>query len=293
MPKFIERYKETFRNDQEKSPEERERGHNTHVDFTFTRHGTPGKTPEGMSADFILPEGLEQVREVGKKEKAEYVLVTGSSNVKRARETGKSYMEGVNESGLTEIINKKGSEKTAEFGVYAIADLNAIKDVSKVYKPLLDEGKKLIAEGKLQKEELEGYASGKYLQVPEEKFKEQGVATLKETAMEMAHHLSSGIKMSGRLFEGIEVKVNNFTHGPRTECLLKFVLKQKDKTGFDDVKEIGGPVKPGESIDFFIERDEKGELKPIKIKFRGEEYDFDMDKFNQLVEEYQEKKAKK
>jgi hypothetical protein len=270
-----------------------ERGKNTKVIETFTRHGKPGKTPEGMSADFILPEGLEEIKEKGKGEKdLQYYMIAGSNSVKRARETGKAYSEGVNETEAIEIINKEGKDgtKLSEFGVYAMSDLDPFKDAAKILKPILDEGKKLIEEQKLTNQELEGWAIAKFLKVPDEKFKEQDVPTPREVAARMAHRLSSGVKMSDKIFKDLEMKVNNFTHSPNPECLLKYVIKNNGKSGLDDIAEIGGTFKPGENVDFIIERDGQGNLKPIKINFRGKEYDFDMDEFNKLIEEYNEKK---
>lgn len=291
---FKEMFKSLYK-EQVNDPEQAgERGKNTKVTETFTRHAKPGKTPEGMSADFILPEGLEEIKQKGRGETEPkyYMMIAGSKGVKRARQTGQSYAEGVNEAGAVEIINKEGKEgsKLSEFGVYAMSDLDPFKDVGKIMKPILDEGKKLIEEKKLKSEELEGWAIAKFLQTPDEKFIEQGVPLPREVAARMAHRLSTGLRMSEKIFKNLEMKVNNFTHGPNAECLLKYVIKNNGKSGFNDVAEIGGAFKTGENVDFIIERDETGLLKPIKINLRGQEYDFDMEEFNKLREEYNEKK---
>jgi len=219
-------------------------------------------------------------------------MITGSKGVKRARQTGEAYSEGINETETVEIINQEGKDgsKLSEFGVYAMSNLDPFKDAGKIMTPILAEGKKLIAENKLKNEELEGWAVAKFLQMPDEKLKEQGVPTIREVAARMAHRLNSGVKMSDKIFKDLEMKVNNFTHGPNPECLLKYVIKNNDKSGFADISEIGGAFKPGENVDFVIERDATGALKPIIINFRGRQYDFDMDEFNKLLEEYKEKK---
>ena len=59
-----------FMNDPEQAGE---RGKNTKVIETFTRHGVPKKFPEGhpkagMSEDIITSEGLEEMRQRGKNE---------------------------------------------------------------------------------------------------------------------------------------------------------------------------------------------------------------------------------
>ena len=286
-------FKEIFKGFMNDPEQAGERGKNTKVIETFTRHGKPEKTPEGMSADSILPEGLEEMRQRGKNEtEPKYYMITGSKSVQRARQTGEAIAEGINETDAIEIINKEGKEgsKLSEFGVYAMSDLDPFKDAGKILAPINAEAKKMVEEKKLKPEEMEGWAIAKFLQVPAEKFKEQNVPTPREVAARMAHRLSSGVKMSDKLFKDLEMKVNNITHGPNAECLLKYVIRNDKKSGFNDVAEIGGAFKPGENVDFNIERAENGALKPIKINLRGREYDFDMDEFNKLLEEYKEKK---
>jgi len=288
---FLEKLRAGLRLDMGKSPENAERrGRNVALTFTFTRHEKPGKTPEGMSADFILPDGLDRMRETGKSEGAEYIMVAGSRDVKRARQTGEAYMQGLNEAGMVELINRDGVEgsKAREFGVYAMDDLNPVANVGKVLQLILAEGKKLVHEGQLDAGKLEGWAIARYLETPDETFRAQGVTTVRETAARIAHRLIAGTRMASRLYADMDTKVNNFTHGPNLECLLKHVIVIDGKTGFDHVSEIGGYFAPGESINFDIQTDEQGNLKPLKIKFRDKEYDVDTDILKTLADEYQQ-----
>jgi len=288
MGEFLSRLKERVA--AERGAEGKERGKNTHVTFSFTRHEKPTKDPDsGMSMDQILPEGLDRAKATGTAEDNEYLLVMGSRKVKRARQTGQSYVEGVNETGLAEVINKEGAKgsKIAEFGIYAMSDLDPVQDAGKILKPILAEGKKLIADGKLEASDLEAWAINHYVKTPDADFEAAGVPTPRQTATELAHRLESGMNMSKRLFENLDTKVNNFTHGPKLECLLKYVLKKEDgSVGVQDLDEIGGSFKPGESMDFDIQRDEHGELKPLTVQFRGETYEVDMETLKQLQDEY-------
>lgn len=292
MENFLEHYKALRSQDTLRSPEEREQGKDTRVRFAFTRHEKPLKRPDGLSADVVLPEGIERARDVGQTEDAEYLLVMGSRGVNRARETGQAYMQGVSEAGLSGIINKEGSEgsKLHEYGVYAFSDLDPIQDISKVMKPIFAEGKELIAEGKLAPDKLEAWGTARFMELPDSFLSEQGVSTKYKTASELAHRLQSGVNMSGKLYRDLDVKVNNFTHSPKPECLLQYILQKDGKTGFTSLDEIGGVVAPGEQVEFIVERDGRGELKPIKINFRGETFDCDMEAFHGLVDEYREHK---
>ncbi len=269
--------------------EGKERGKNTHIVFSFTRHEKPGKTPEGMSADFILPEGLEKMKNTGREEQcAQYIIVFGSKGVNRARETGRAYITGVQEDGEAEVINKEGVEgsKLKEFGVYVSEELDPVKNAGNALKPILAEGKKKVEAGELQAGELEGWAIARFMELSDEEFRKLGVPNPQETAERLAHRLMSGIKMSKRLVEGIDTKVNNFTHGPNLECLLKFLIVQDGLVGYDDLSEIGGAFAPGGSINFDIRRDENGELKPVTVEFRGQRYEIDMAALKNMAEAY-------
>lgn len=304
----------------EKAKQGEARGRNVNLEFSFTRHGKPEKDPAtGMSRDVIIPEGLEAVRQKGRREEQErYIMVTGSSSVKRARQTGQSWRQGVTETGMADIINREGHREggSKEFGVYLTKDLNIGEGSGEVLKPIVarkkEEGKQLVSTGKLKSEELQGWVEGaamaEYLDLPEEhlrnfKWKDKagnertGVVGPHDIARNIAHRLWTGIRMSDRLFEGMDTKINNFTHGTNPESLLKYVIKLEDKdgkekTGFDKVEEIGGTLTPGESIDFDIKRDARGELKPITIKLRGKKYGIDMEALKKLVEEYAQNKGK-
>lgn len=102
--------------------------------------------------------------------------------------------------------------------------------------------------------------------------------------------------MADRLYSGSNIDLINGTHGGLPEALLQEILirKQDDKTiiGFEKLKEIGGGLKPAEGMDFLIKIDEKNE-KTIKLHFRNEEYDLDLDKLNELARSYAEGKKER
>lgn len=286
--KFLEQYRKRGETDRQLPENERQRGRNVHFVFSFSRHEIPDKDESGMSMDKITAEGLTHAEEVGKGDtEMPFVMITGSKSAKRARETGSAYKKGLDANGLADVINKSADAGGVEFGVYAFADQNPVAEAAKILKPILAEGKEYVKSGELKPEDLEAWAINRYMMTPDSEFKKAGVATPRETAMELAHRLGQGLQMSARLFEGLDTKVKNFTHGPKLEALLKFILVQENgKVGFDDLNEIGGAFKPGEAMDFVIDRDEKGELKSIKVKFRGKEYAIKMSVVDRLIEDF-------
>ncbi|PIT87052.1 MAG: hypothetical protein COU31_05205 [Candidatus Magasanikbacteria bacterium CG10_big_fil_rev_8_21_14_0_10_40_10] len=286
---FLTKYKKKYES------EKAGRGENTQVIVSLTRHEDPLKTPEGMSSDKITDEGLKKAKKTGQKETTPYILLYGSHSVKRARETGQAFAEGIDSNvdleNMAEIINKKikkGSKTIAgEFGVYAMPDLDPIGKLGVVLKPYLNEAQEKISRKELEESQKLTYAIQKFLDTPDKKFEEWNAETPRQAAARLAHYLNIvGIKQSGRLFSEFKLKAKSITHCPAIESLLKFVLKDKNKVGFKDLSEIGGATTPGESIDFDIQRDENGELKPITIKMRGKEMEMDMEKFNELLREY-------
>jgi len=82
------------------------------------------------------------------------------------------------------------------------------------------------------------------------------------------------------------------THQGLPEALLKEVLvRQKDDQeliGFEKLEDIGGALKFTESMEFLIKIDEHGN-KILKLNFRGQTYDIDMDKLNELAQSYEQK----
>ena len=59
----------------------------------------------------------------------------------------------------------------------------------------------------------------------------------------------------------------------------------KEVVGFDNLEEVGGALKFTEGMEFIIKTDEQGDKK-LTVKFRGQEYDIDMEKLNELAKSY-------
>ena len=256
-----------------------------HLTFAFRRHEEPGKTPEGMSADWLTEAGKAHAKETGKGLEAEYLMVAGSKGVKRARETGGLILGSFrDEHGASAIVNREMSaDQQKDLGhgemppgdrvIYRSGDLDPVKNFAAVVKAAKAEGAMDL-----------GSQIQWWLDHPAE-CQAMSVPTSKEIAAEMAHRLSIGLKMSGKLYAGLDVRFENLTHGPKLEALLKEILVHEGQAGFKRLEEIGGMVQPGENIDFDIRRDETGQ-ESIKLKLRGHEYDIDMAALARLQELY-------
>lgn len=117
----------------------------------------------------------------------------------------------------------------------------------------------------------------------------QGMANQLETMVKVARR---GVKIDSK------VAMCLVGHSAFIESLFKKALVRekegKRKIGFDDVDEIGGFIKPGESFRIKIVRDKEGK-EEIDFKFsnperlKGEKYWLDMDTIKELADKYKER----
>lgn len=284
----------------EKGEQGYERGKNVSMTITFSRHEEPGKTPEGMSADFLTEEGIKKAKARGKEIPHQYVMVVGSKAVLRARETGALELESATgPEGMASAVNVRMTPKLEKMGhkrfageylIYRHGDLNPVRGLKEMWLEGGTKAEEAVTRGEIDRSQKENYRYDYYLNNPDRAY-ELGAQTPREVAQEMAHRVETCLKMSGRIYEGMDLNVRNYSHGPRLECLLKYVLRQPDgRLGFDKIEEIGGAFKPGENFDLDVARDENGNLKPIKV-LRGKKEigSLDLEAVKQLVEEYKQR----
>lgn len=113
-----------------------------------------------------------------------------------------------------------------------------------------------------------------------------------EIAESFAYVLTKYLRMAEKLYSGSNIDLINVTHQGLPEALLKEILiQQKDDQkiiGFDKLEDIGGALKFTEGMEFLIKTDEQGN-KSLKLNFRGQTYDLEMDKLGELAKSYEEK----
>lgn len=272
---------------------EKKTGHNIEIIASFRRHFDPKKSPENLSLDELSDKGKAQAAELG-------TNLTGkvkgyASPKERAQETIDIAFQNASESAVIinqKLLDDKRQVKSREFNIRVKKELDTIPGIKNlVLKATELADKELTPEDKMEKHD---YIIQYYLDHPEEMTEPGG--SPREAAQDIASRVDLYRRMSDRLYDGSEVRLENVTHGPKLESFLKEVLLRlegdKVKKGFDNVMEIGGAFKPGENIEVVIKKDEAGQEKMILI-VRGQEYEIDSEEVKKLAEEYTERRAKK
>lgn len=277
----------------ERGIEQKEFGKNVHVVLEFLRHATPGKNPDGTSADFITPAGQEMARGLGKERPKEKKIAGYSSPAKRAQETGDLYLDNTGE--LVEVINRTLAETKARYP--AQKEGNVFRMKTKAELAPLAFGKIMpFAQAYAKAQKAAGSKADDltlivqyYLDNPE-KCKELSVDIPRDAAVQIAHRVAVELNMAERFREDTDVRLINVTHGPKLEPFLKEVV------GFSRLEEIGGAVKEGEALQFIVDID-ADKNKKVTLVFRNKNYELTDEQIQLLMEmsdEYKEKlKAKK
>lgn len=256
----------------------------------FKRHQVPGKTPEGMSADFLTPEGQEAAMQDGSKI-GETVVKGYASPKLRAQETVDLMLQNVNDD--VKVINKttesrlgtkaeklvNNQRETNEFNIRTRKELDATANFNKVMPLASAWAEEQIKGGaKLDKYSL---IIQWYLDNPEV-CRANGVLDGHETAAEIAERVAVELGMTERFYNGSDVRLVNVTHGPKIEPFLREVI------GFKSLEEVGGALQPGESMEFIVNID-GDKNKSIKLSFRGQKYDVDEQQIKDLSQEYRDR----
>lgn len=273
-------------------PEKGEFGKNIHAVLEFLRHATPGKTPEGMSADFLTEGGQEMARGLGKTRPNEEKIAGYSSPAKRAQETGDLYLDNADES--IEVINKTLAETKASypaqkegntFRMKTKRELAPVAGFAKIM-PLCQAYAKAQKEAGSKATALTHIIQF-YLDNPD-KCKELGVDSPREAAAGIAERVATELGMTDRFYEDTDIRLINVTHGPKLEPFIKEVI------GFDRLEDIGGAVNEGENIQFIVDID-ADKNKKVTMNFRGKDYELtpeQIETIKTMSQEYREKLEK-
>lgn len=272
-------------------------GQNVALEIEFCRHEEPGKTPEGMSADFLTEKGKERAAAKGKLFKQPKVKGYASPKL-RAQETVDLALRNVNAN--VEIINQKlsspadqgkktigqitrGQKPENTFNIRLRPELDTTKNFAKIMPEAKQWAKEQIATGAKGKEH--DYIIQYYLDHTE-RARELGVTPPEQTAEEIAFAASREIGMTKRLYSDSRAHLLNGTHGPKLEPFLqRVIIGPNGKKGFESLDEIGGAFNPGESFKFISQTDEAGK-QTVKLLFRGQEYEVDLEKLEELSDGY-------
>ena len=233
-------------------------GKNVEIHTIFVRHGEKDK--EGQ----LTYAGIEQAKAYGRSLGERTAIKGYSSRMQRAIDTTEN------------AINAAPHNKRLKTRIRRELGMPGMS------KDFLNEYIKHVKEGG------ENGAADWYFGLGNKRFDKE-TASAKEVAEGFAYMLRKNIRMSGKLYTGSKVDLVNGTHQLLPESLLKEVMIRdvngKKVRGFDSVEEIGGVLKYTEPVDFAIKRDGGGETY-VQLHFRGQEYDVDMGRLNQLASAY-------
>jgi|GEM_PF-1037519 len=275
-------------------------GQDVQVEVEFMRHEEPGKTPEGMSADYLTETG--KVRAAAKGKDIDRLTKGYSSPKLRAQETIDLQLQNADHEVL--IINQKLSDQASK-GEKTIKDIAVGQKPENVFNMRLRPELDTVVNFAAINEETKQWAKAQiangskrpeydlvvqyYLDHPERSY-EMEVTTPQDAAEEIAFAASREIGMSKHLYSDSNVKLLNGTHGPKLEPFLQQILIGKDgKRGFASLEEIGGAFKPGENFKLLAKTKmgEKGKLEmEVRLLLRGQEYAVDMPRLEQLARNY-------
>jgi hypothetical protein len=275
--------------EQTSSLEKKEFGKNVHAVLEFLRHATPGKTPEGMPADFLTEGGQAMAKGLGKQRPKEKKVGGYSSPAKRAQETGDLYLDNTDDS--VEVINNTMAKTKANYPAQKQGNVFRMKTKQELA-PVVDFAKIMLLAKAYAKAEKE--AGSKlddltltfqfYLDNPD-LCEQNGVDSPREAAASIAHRVATELGMTERFVEDTDVRLINVTYGPKLEPFLKEII------GFKKLEDIGGAVKEGENLQFVVDIDNDKNKKVILV-FRDKEYEMTPEQIKTISDLSQEYKKK-
>lgn len=275
-----------------KSPEQLESrekfGRNVEILATFMRHGPRAEMHDITARTLISEKGEQEVREIGKRlEVKRHGIKTYTSPVERTVRTAELVLEKQEQKG-TKIYKTR---KRSELGLWSASDEFTRRWVEITNENLPPNFEELQGDAKQEAfDKAEDKALDEWLRLKEQR-PDETTPSPQEVAAGVAKLVDRYIKMADRLYSDSEIDLLNTSHKGTLEPLLKEILLRKirDKNnkeqvvrGFESIEEIGGGMRPSESWQLLVKTDEN-ENKNVKLLFRGQEYDIDMDRLGELI----------
>lgn len=250
-----------------------EKGANVQIVLKFMRHGE--KAPSGELTEYGREVTRSRAQESGIKKKDFNVLKAYGSNAApinkgskmgRALETANIYVEKISKDNKhvsrrrdilshESIVNKLPYDHQKIYNEQLPANFDELSDEEKA------------AASRKAQDYCTNY--GLNLNTPE------NIAYKKEVAGSFAKVITHFEELAKRLKPNSKVLAPQGTHGgPYMELILKEALVRefadgRKIEGFADIVEIGGAFDPSESFNVFVETDEKGWLKSLKVTFEA------------------------
>lgn len=269
-------------------------GRNVHAVLEFVRHEVPGKTPDGMSADYLTEEGKKRAADKGPVIREKHVAAFASTKL-RAQETVDLGIQNVEEG--VKVVNRKlkefmgtgaeertdGQREENEFRIKTKKELGVAENFSAILEDatIWANSKQAAGSDRSMYDLIIQY----YLD-NEKVCVERGITTPSEAAYQTAYRVDHEIRMTDHFLSESEIRLINVSHGPKLEPFLQRVLVQESgRLGFESLEEIGGALEPGEKFELVVDIDNEGE-KSVVLVFREKEYKIDLDRVKVLADEY-------
>jgi len=257
------------------------RGKNIKIRAVFVRHGekaTSVKTSETGLTERGRQESAEFGRGLGKRD----AIKPYTTDTKRTRATSR------------EIVGASPTEKKMKQrirdGLRIELDETGpfFKRLMQIKKEIIGEDFQDIPDKELARrtEEAERRQTNYYLGFGEKR-PDPNTYSPVEAASRVAQTVNTYIKMPERLNNGSEVDLVNAAHDmPISVFLSEVMVREVDGNrviGFDNVDEIGGPIRYNEGFELDISTDQTGD-KVVRMFFRNQAYDIDTNRLQELVE---------
>lgn len=297
----------------------KERGANTEVKFTFVRHSQKAsgevfsKDNTGLSVSGISEAGVQRAKKFGAEALTGRELNKAyATDVDRTKETLEAVIA---EAGIETQILQNSSETRAFFSLPA---MSASSDFMRQYNDILGPrrqnylkehfpGRDFDELNPDQQEAAAEYAEEEalqwYLNFDTTK-PDEDTPSPREQAASVAFKINRLINLPDHMSSGKSVDLVSAGHKTSTEAFLKYALEQEHDgeitVGFDNLSEIGGSLKILDSWDLDVKNDEEGDKK-CTVTIRREDgslksFTLNLDIVRQLATEHiaaNDMKAKK
>ncbi|MBU1202905.1 histidine phosphatase family protein [Patescibacteria group bacterium] len=284
-------FKTTFESGKENV--DKKYGLNVRAVLEFGRHEEPGKTPEGMSADYLTETGKQNAANRGRGIDEANVAAYASPK-QRAQETVDLQMQSADifSEGAVNVVNKKlsnlpegltkdSSQKEGnEFKVKLAQELDTVEEFKKIMPLAKEWAQQQIGDG--SKRSAYDLIIQYYLD-NSELCQKEGVDTPHEVATQIAYRVAREVGMTEKFLNNTEIRLVNITHGPKLEPFLLAIVDD-----FKTLEDMGDAIKPGESFEIEVATDDNGK-REVRLKLRGKSYEINEKKLELLAHEYRDK----
>lgn len=254
-------------------------GRNVEVHAKFIRHAEK-KYPRSENEVPLSEDGIKKSEELGESLEKKDRIEGEYSDTVRARNTTESVVF------HSPTENKLKTKERDELAFrcsdnFMLRTKKHIEEISKnSQKSVTEKGKKKTEAGA----STEGIDY--YLSFGDEKPDKETYSPV-ETAAMVAKRLDIAIRKADRLHSGTKMDAIFTSHDYVVAAFLKEVMilgrtGEGKKIGFNSLEEIGGTIQPLEGFEITAKTDDSGQ-KSIEFTFRGQNYEFDMERFDELI----------